>query len=98
MKRVVKPEILDELDGSDPRAIRSRRDLRFINLLMGNERWIQRSVNSTQRKRGEKGVSPRTVTFSHVPPLPSLFYPHGTPSQIPVPRRDLSCDGSERWR
>ena len=46
MERIVKPEILDELDGSDPRAVRSRRDLRFINFLMGNERWIGNLVSS----------------------------------------------------
>ncbi|MGB0144336.1 MAG: hypothetical protein ACPGAP_06145, partial [Akkermansiaceae bacterium] len=40
MERVVCPEILDSLAGDDPRAVRSRRDLRLINVLMGNERWI----------------------------------------------------------
>ena len=38
------PEILDELAGDDPRALRSRRDLRLINFLMGNERWILRQL------------------------------------------------------
>lgn len=42
MKREVLPEILDELADDDPRARRSRRDLRLINALMGNERWIGR--------------------------------------------------------
>lgn len=42
MKREVKPELLDSLPGDDPDAIRSRRDLRLINFLMGNERWIMR--------------------------------------------------------
>jgi hypothetical protein len=51
MKRVVVPELLDELDGSDPRAIRSRRDLRLINALMGNERWIVRQLAGL-RERG----------------------------------------------
>lgn len=51
MKREVLPEILDELDGGDPRAIRSRRDLRLINALMGNERWIERTL---KRAPGEK--------------------------------------------
>lgn len=36
MKRVVKPELLDELPPEDPRAIRSRRDLRRVNRWMGN--------------------------------------------------------------
>jgi hypothetical protein len=42
MKRDVRPELLDSLPGDDPAAIRSRRDLRLINFLMGNERWIMR--------------------------------------------------------
>lgn len=42
--RVVKPEILDHLAADDPEAVRSRRDLRRINFLMGNERWICRTV------------------------------------------------------
>ncbi len=40
MFRQVLPEILDHLPADDPEAIRSRRDLRRINFLMGNERWI----------------------------------------------------------
>jgi len=40
VKRQVVPEILDSLSGDDPGALRSRRDLRLINVLMGNERWI----------------------------------------------------------
>ncbi|MDB4438396.1 class I SAM-dependent methyltransferase [bacterium] len=42
VKRTVVPEILDSLPGGDPDALRSRRDLRLINFLMGNERWIMK--------------------------------------------------------
>jgi hypothetical protein len=42
--RTVIPEILDHLPADDPEALRSRRDLRRINFLMGNERWICRTV------------------------------------------------------
>ena len=41
MRRVVKPEILDGLEPFDPAARRSRRDLRLINALMANERWVE---------------------------------------------------------
>lgn len=44
MKRVLEPEIIDEIEADHPWAIRSRRDLRMINFLMGNERWIRRCV------------------------------------------------------
>lgn len=42
--RVVVPEILDGLPSGDPAARRSRRDLRWINGLMGNFRWAERQI------------------------------------------------------
>ncbi len=42
--RTVIPELLDHLPEDDPAARRSRCDLRRINFLMGNERWICRSA------------------------------------------------------
>lgn len=42
--RIVEPELLDHLPHDDPAARRSRRDLRRINSLMGNERWILRAL------------------------------------------------------
>lgn len=39
-ERVVAREILDSLPPEDPDAIRSRRDLRLINAVMGNYRWL----------------------------------------------------------
>jgi hypothetical protein len=42
--RLVEPELLDHLPHDDPAARRSRRDLRRINFLMGNERWILRAL------------------------------------------------------
>lgn len=42
--RTVKPEILDHLPADDPEARRSRRDLRRINFLMGNERRVCRAI------------------------------------------------------
>jgi hypothetical protein len=46
VRRVVVPEILDELAVDDPAAVASRADLRRIHFLMGNERWILRQVRS----------------------------------------------------
>ena len=42
--RSIAPEWLDQLAGDDPRAIRSRRDLRRINALMLNRRFIAREL------------------------------------------------------
>ena len=44
MIRVVEPEILDHLPADDPAAIRSRAELRLINGIMGNHRWIMRRL------------------------------------------------------
>jgi hypothetical protein len=44
MQRLVEPEIIDQLPPGHPDVLRSRRDLRMINFLMGNERWIARKI------------------------------------------------------
>jgi hypothetical protein len=46
LNRVIIPEVLDSLNPSDPRAIRSRRDLRWIDLYLGNSRWIVRQLKT----------------------------------------------------
>lgn len=46
LSRVIVPEILDSLPPDDPRAIRSRRDLRWIDCYLGNSRWIVRELKS----------------------------------------------------
>ncbi|PAZ01451.1 MAG: hypothetical protein CAK90_00225 [Spartobacteria bacterium AMD-G4] len=44
LDRVIIPEILDSLNPADPRAIRSRRDLSWIDLFLCNSRWIVRQL------------------------------------------------------
>jgi hypothetical protein len=46
MLREVKPEILDDLDPLDSRAIHSRRDLQRVNALMGHSRILARALRS----------------------------------------------------
>jgi hypothetical protein len=57
MRRRVEPEILDHLPADDLSAIRSRKDLRAINFLMGNERWILRSVNRFAAEARHGGIT-----------------------------------------
>ena len=51
MYRTIVPEILDSLDATDPEAVRSQRDLRRLDLLLGGSRWIV-------RKLGRRDVNP----------------------------------------
>ncbi len=44
MERLLIPELLDSLDPAHPDAVRSRRDLRAIDVFMGNSRWILRGL------------------------------------------------------
>jgi hypothetical protein len=55
MLRRVEPEWLDELPADDPRAVRSRGDLRRINALMGNARILADEI----RRASPRG--PRTI-------------------------------------
>ena len=50
-ERRLTPEILDELPADDPRAVRSRADLKRINWLMGNARTVARLVNDHANPR-----------------------------------------------
>ena len=54
--RCIEPEWLDELPPGDPRAIRSRRDLRRVNVLMRNAAIIAREL-----KRSFRAGSPRVI-------------------------------------
>jgi len=49
MQRRLEAEIIDGIDPDHPWAIRSRRDLRLVNLLMGNERWILRQLRRSPK-------------------------------------------------
>jgi hypothetical protein len=44
-RRIVEPELLDELPPADPRAERARRDLRRVNAWMGNGRILFRALS-----------------------------------------------------
>ncbi|HEY4300563.1 MAG TPA: hypothetical protein VGM73_06810 [Candidatus Didemnitutus sp.] len=53
MQRQVQPEILDTLSPDHPDALHNRRDLRVTNRLMGNHRWVERTLLA-QRRAGDR--------------------------------------------
>lgn len=44
VNRSIVPELLDQMSPADTEAQRSRRDLRRLNFLMGNQRWLNRCL------------------------------------------------------
>lgn len=44
MERLIEQELLDSLHAEDPSAMRSRRELRLINAIMGNHRWLETEI------------------------------------------------------
>ena len=48
MERILVPELLDHLDPSDPRARRSRCDLKLIDNFLGNSRWVLRRLTGKE--------------------------------------------------
>jgi SAM-dependent methyltransferase len=65
--RVVEPEWLDELPVEDPRAMRSRRDLRLVNRLMSNESIVagelSRRLGDTRPRIVELGAGDGTFAL-----------------------------------
>jgi hypothetical protein len=57
VKRIVQPEILDMLAPADPRAIRSRRDLRRVNAWISNH-----SIMADALKNNLNGHAPKKIT------------------------------------
>jgi len=56
VKRIVKPELLDELPADDPRAIRSRRDLRRVNTWMRNHVIMANALQTAVNGRPPKNI------------------------------------------
>ncbi len=57
MKRTVQPEVLDALSPDDPRALRSRRDLRRVNAWMRGPAIMARTL-----EKNWSGSAPRQIT------------------------------------
>jgi hypothetical protein len=56
MERVVEPELLDELPPQDGSALRSRRDIRRLNSLMGHPRIAARLIGETLRGCAQRRI------------------------------------------
>jgi len=56
MKREVRAELLDELAADDPRAMRSRRDLRRVNALLGHARTMSRALEGSLTEREPRSI------------------------------------------
>lgn len=57
MERVVQPELLDELPARDPRAARSRRDLKRLNILMGHHRIMAKALSQAINERTPQSLA-----------------------------------------
>ncbi len=49
MQRALQPELLDSLPPDHPDAVHNRRDLRVTNRVMGNHRWLARTLAAELR-------------------------------------------------
>jgi 2-polyprenyl-3-methyl-5-hydroxy-6-metoxy-1,4-benzoquinol methylase len=56
VKRVVEPEWLDELPPDDPRAMRSRRDLRRVNAWMRNHVIMAKALQAAANNRAPRQI------------------------------------------
>lgn len=67
--RLVRPELLDDMDPNDPAASHSRADLRRLNWLMANAHWIDRALRREKvqaRAVAELGAGDGTFLLSVV--------------------------------
>ncbi|HUR58305.1 MAG TPA: hypothetical protein VM029_11385 [Opitutaceae bacterium] len=55
MQRTLEPELLDSLPPGHPDALHNRRDLRVTNAVVGNHRWLARTLRALLRP-GEKAL------------------------------------------
>ena len=74
VNRLVAPEILDELDPADKRAVRSRRDLRLVNWFMRGESWVVRELKKMQgvRRVVDLGAGDGSLGAAIIEELPDL--------------------------
>jgi len=94
MKRVLQPELLDELPASDPDACRSREDLRRVNSWMGNAGALARaagSVSGAIRRIVEIGAGDGTLLLNVAARLRVRFEKMET---VLVDRQELATEAT----
>lgn len=95
--RVVKPEILDHLAPEDPAAVRSRMDLRRINVLMGNERWICRTIRELP-DHAARGIVELGAGEGTVAGLLARMFPASDITACDLAARPAGLDERVIWR
>lgn len=89
--RVLVPEILDDLPADDPRAIRSRRDLRMINAMMRSYPWFERELRKCpdalargviEIGAGDGGLSSRLDAIADVTAVDLVSRPDGVAKDV----------------
>jgi hypothetical protein len=95
--RVVTPEILDHLPADDPEAMRSRRDLRRINFLMGNERWIVRTIREFP-EAAAKGIVEIGAGDGVLSYKLARMFPEATVTACDLVERPAGLDDRVCWR
>lgn len=90
-ERVLVPEILDDLPDDDPRAIRSRRDLRMINAMLRSYPWIERELRKCpdalekgviEIGAGDGGLSSRLDAIASVTAVDLVTRPDGVAAGV----------------
>ncbi len=81
MLRTLQPELLDSLPPDHPDALHNRRDLRLTNAVVGNHRWIERTLR-------------REMPFGKI--ALELGAGTGELG-LRLAARNLACDGLDRW-
>lgn len=97
LSRVVIPEILDHLAAADPEAQRSRRDLRRINFLMGNERWVCRMLHRFPEMVG-RGIVEIGAGDGQLCGKLSQLFPQAAVAAYDLAPRPVDLDSRVSWQ
>ncbi len=97
MRRVVEPELLDELPPSDPQAVRSRGDLRRLNFLMGHAGFLTECLSTLFLSPAFLTPSPREARAGRGPGRGAIE-PSGALPKASSPQPSPPAEGGEGVR